>query len=131
MNPNLPVDKQDIDDIVDIEHLTLEQLAEAHENFDHDIKHLEAGKVEIRKTILEKMEADSEELGNYIASKVKKYKFLDLTLEQAEQLGFIVVKKTINVSAAKKAHLNGADLGKVEIAEILVMRKKKEVDKNG
>lgn len=127
-NPYLPADKQNIDDIVDLEPLSLDELGWLHEKFAHDIDHLDAGRVEIRKTIQDKMETDSEEAGNYTASIYKKYNFRDLTADMAEGLGLIKVTRTIDKAKAKKMYLNGTDVGKVEIADVLVLRKKKEVE---
>ena len=128
-NPYLPANHQDIDN-PDIDALSLDELGYLHERFDHDIDHLDSGKVEVRKAIFDKMETDSEEAGNYTASKYKKYNFKGLSKEQAEELGFIKVTKTIDKVKAKKAYLNDVDLGEVEVVVVLVLRKKKEVEEN-
>jgi hypothetical protein len=111
-------------EVTDLEILDLQQLGQLYEETDCAMEDLKAQLVEVKKTIFDKMEGDSEEVGNYLAYRSRVAKFPDLSIEKAEALGLVKIEKKIDNNLAKKAYNNGADLGKVEWGEAMVMRKK-------
>ena len=110
--------------IPDLESMGLQELGALYEATDYAMEDLKAQLVEVKKTIFDKMESDSEEVGNYIAYKARTPKFPDLTLDKARALGLTKVEEKIDNSLVKKAFNAGADVGKVEWGEAMVMRKK-------
>lgn len=113
-----------MDNPANIALLDKNQLALAYGFLDTQIEDLESAKSVVKESIFKLMDADSEELGEYVASKRKTPEFPELTLEGARDLGLTKVEEKVDNALVKKAFKNGAKLGKVEWKEILVMKKK-------
>lgn len=101
------------------------QLAEVYGTLDAMLEELDSAKSVVKDSIFSQMDTDSEEIGDYIAMKVKKPVFKELTLDKAKDLGLTKVEEAIDQSLVKRAWKNGADVGKVEFEEMNVMRRKK------
>ena len=135
-NDHLPADKQDIDRIVDdidditeIDNLSLDELGDLYERIEQRTEDIVAMGVEIKKAIYDKQTTSSAECGPYLSLKSETQVFPELTIERAEELGLteeIPVKQKINLQLARKAHANGVDLGKVEWKTGHIMRKQKQ-----
>lgn len=123
---NIPDEINDtgvIDEAAVIDTLNLDQLGELYEQYLYKKDDVEAALTEIKKTIFEKMDTDSQKVGNFNAFIARTAKFPDLTIERARDLGLTKVEEKIDTTLCKKAHQNGTDLGKVEWEEKWVMRK--------
>lgn len=101
------------------------QLAEVYGTLNTMLEELDSAKSVVKDSIFSQMDTDSEEIGDYIAMKVKKPVFKELTLDKAKDLGLTKVEEAIDQSLVKRAWKNGADVGKVEFEEMNVMRRKK------
>lgn len=101
------------------------QLAEVYGTLDAMLEELDSAKSVVKDSIFNQMDTDSEEIGDYIAMKVKKPVFKELTLDKAKDLGLTKVEEAIDQSLVKRAWKNGADVGEVEFEEMNVMRRKK------
>lgn len=149
-NEYLPADKQHIDDIPEVdedtndnitpaEDLTIQdilsdpayvvsldnnRLGNIYEKLEMEVEELQSAMVEIKKTIFDNMEADSEEAGNYNCYYQERLSFPEVTLEKARDLGFVKVEEKIDNSKVKSAYKAGADMGKVEVDRIPIMRRK-------
>lgn len=110
---------------IDLEPMTLDELGALYEYTDAMLEEHKDALVEIKKTIFDKMETDSEEVGNYLAYVARTPKFPELTLEKARDLGLTKVEEKIDNTLVKKAYNAGAKLGKVEWGEAMVMRKRR------
>ncbi len=113
-----------MDNPANVNLLDKKQLALAYEAIESQMEELDSAKSVIKDTIFKMMDTDSEELGNYLASKRKTPEFPELTLDSARELGLTKVEEKVDSSLVKKAFKNGVKLGKVEWKEILVMKKK-------
>ena len=130
---NFPEGQENIDDIrdeaeqpePDINEMDLNDLGQLYEAYSYKMEEIEAAMTEVKKTIFDKMETDSEVAGNYLCYKAKTAKFPELTLEKARDLGLTKVEEKIDGPLCKKAHQSGTNLGKVEWSEAMVMKKKK------
>lgn len=111
-------------DIPNIGEMTLQELGAIYEKFEALVEENQDALIEIKKTIFDKMETDSEEVGIYLAYRAKTPKFVELTLDKAKGLGLTKVQEKIDKTLAKKAWKNGVDLGKVELSEAMVMRRR-------
>lgn len=117
--------QEDFSLILDLEPMDLNDLGTLYEAYASKLEEIDAAMVEIKKTIFDKMETDSEVAGNYLCYKAKTAKFPELTLDKARDLGLTKVEEKIDGPLCKKAHQNGVNLGKVEWSEAMVMKKKK------
>lgn len=118
-----PAGQENIDNITDIDALSLDELGELYENALYKEEEAKSEVVEIKKAIFDKMDTDSQKVGNFNAYIARSAKFPELTIERARDLGLTKVEEKIDSTLCKKAHQNGADLGKVEWEEKQVMRK--------
>lgn len=121
--------KGDIDDITDIDSLDLNGLGDLYERVLQRSEDIEAMKVEIKKTIYDKQEVDSQRAGRFLSLKTYSRTFPELTVEKAKDLGLTKVKPAVEIidtALVKKADTRGVDLGKVEIKTGHTMRSIKE-----
>ena len=147
-NANLPDGKEDIDNIpdseptegeylaqdveegiVDLDILNLDDLGDLYDRALQRSEDIEAMKVEIKKTIYDKQEVDSQRAGRFLSLKTYSRTFPELTVEKAKDLGLTKVKpaeEIIDTALVKKADTRGVDLGKVEIKTGHTMRAIKE-----
>lgn len=100
-------------------------LAHVYEALDSLEEEGEDASVEVKKAIFDLMEADSEEVGNYLCYYMEKQTYPELDLETARELGLTKTKEVIDTKLVRQAARAGVDLGKIEVNRIPVMRKKK------
>ncbi|OGK64442.1 hypothetical protein A2209_03975 [Candidatus Roizmanbacteria bacterium RIFOXYA1_FULL_41_12] len=99
--------------------LTKEELTEAFFQTVQEEEDLQARKVAVKDELLNRMEADSEVIGNYSVSKRKRYSFT-VTDQEAQELG--AVKMSKDSTALKTLFLKGAlSEDKVRITQYLVI----------
>jgi hypothetical protein len=95
--------------------LKLEQIVEEFDNIRYQQEELDAKKKVLAEELLSRMKNDSELVGNYIVTKVKRYKF-DMDLNKARDLGIVKIEEKIDQAKAKQLFFKG-----VEIVHIVTM----------
>lgn len=131
---NFPAGQENIDNIFEyieedpanLINLDKKGLADLYGIVESKIEDLENTRSAVKDQLFDMLDTDSEEVGNYLAIKVTKPEFKELTVEKARELGLTKMEEKIDTDLVKKAWKNGVDLGKVVFTKMNVMRRKKE-----
>lgn len=93
---------------IDFFKMTKEELAESYFRISHQFEELKGEIDELKAAMFEKMEADSEVMGDYVVSKATRLSFKEITLEQADELG--ATKTAIDNAVLGKMYKKGVKL---------------------
>ena len=88
----------------------------------NELEQLEAAKEVIRNEIIDTMELDAQEIGDYIVKKIKRKKF-KLTLEEAKEMGAVSTKEVINTKTLNFLIKNGAEIPYEELCYLRIENK--------
>lgn len=94
---------------MNLEKLTIEEIVEEFDNIRYQEEELSAKKKILSEEILKRVKNDSELVGRYIVTKVKRYKF-DMDLNKAKDLGIVKVEEKIDQAKAKQLFFKGVEI---------------------
>jgi hypothetical protein len=97
---------------MDLDKLTFEQIVIEYDKIRFQEEEIASTKKVLQEEIISRMKRDSEIVGNYIVTKVKKYKF-DMEIDKARDLGITKIvpeKEEIDQSKAKALWAKGVEL---------------------
>lgn len=98
-----------MNNIENLDKMSLEQIVEEFDNLRYQEEELSAKKKVLSEEILNRVKNDSELIGNYIVTKVKRYRF-DIDLNKARDLGILKVEEKIDQAKAKQLFFKGVKL---------------------